>query len=314
MKLQLSSLDAPAHRRLDYWRDIVRELVGVELDITEDDRAVFDAGLKVWNVGGITFQEVSTTYRGVVRQIDAMSDDFCVNLQCEGRDLYENSSATMEMPPGQVGMVDLERPFNVHFDADRLLCVRLPRRMLLERIPSLDKLHLQEIRGPSAQLVTGYLRTLASLTELDPATAPAVMDNLAGLIAIAAGTSPALRDGIEAGGGIKHARLQAVLAHLDDNYADGGLDPTAVAATFGISVRYLHKLFELNGGTFAEELTHRRLRAARAMLADRAQAGRTVTDIAFGAGFNDLSHFGRRFKTLFGVTPREYRAEMAALR
>jgi AraC-like DNA-binding protein len=35
--------------------------------------------------------------------------------------------------------------------------------------------------------------------------------------------------------------------------------------------------------------------------------GMSVTDIAFGWGFNDSSHFNRLFKAAYGVTPKAWR-------
>ncbi len=40
-----------------------------------------------------------------------------------------------------------------------------------------------------------------------------------------------------------------------------------------------------------------------AMLADRRCAGLRVAEIAFAAGFSDISHFNRSFRRRFGLTP-----------
>jgi AraC-like DNA-binding protein len=37
-------------------------------------------------------------------------------------------------------------------------------------------------------------------------------------------------------------------------------------------------------------------------------AGRSITAVAFEAGFNDLSYFNRTFRRRFGLTPSEARA------
>jgi AraC-like DNA-binding protein len=43
-------------------------------------------------------------------------------------------------------------------------------------------------------------------------------------------------------------------------------------------------------------------------LEDPLQAHRTLSEIATGWGFSDMTHFGRRFKAAYGVLPSEYRA------
>ena len=47
-----------------------------------------------------------------------------------------------------------------------------------------------------------------------------------------------------------------------------------------------------------------RLRRAARLLAD---GGRSITDVAFGVGFGDLSNFVRTFHRAAGVSPRAFR-------
>ena len=54
--------------------------------------------------------------------------------------------------------------------------------------------------------------------------------------------------------------------------AEPGLDPAAFAARMGLSVRYLHRLLEPTGRSFAEHLLAKRLERAAGMLRDPAFA------------------------------------------
>ena len=51
----------------------------------------------------------------------------------------------------------------------------------------------------------------------------------------------------------------------------------------------------------------RRLARCRRALEDPSQAHRTVSEIAYGWGFSDMTHFGRKFKAAYGLLPRDYR-------
>jgi transcriptional regulator GlxA family with amidase domain len=62
-----------------------------------------------------------------------------------------------------------------------------------------------------------------------------------------------------------------------------------------------------SGRSFREELTRLRLDACRAALADPYRSGETIAEIAFSAGFNDLSQFNRHFRSAFGATPSQAR-------
>jgi AraC-like DNA-binding protein len=60
--------------------------------------------------------------------------------------------------------------------------------------------------------------------------------------------------------------------------------------------------------TFSEFVLTRRLAVAHRLLTDRRLTHRSVTSIAFDAGFADLSYFNRVFRRRHGATPTEIRA------
>jgi AraC-like DNA-binding protein len=77
-------------------------------------------------------------------------------------------------------------------------------------------------------------------------------------------------------------------------------------------VRQLHRAFEPTGTSFARRVLERRLAACRAELASPAAAGRTVADVAFGCGFDNLVTFYRAFRRAYGCTPGEVRPAAVA--
>jgi AraC-like DNA-binding protein len=88
---------------------------------------------------------------------------------------------------------------------------------------------------------------------------------------------------------------------------DAALSPAAVAAHLGVTPRYVHMLFEPEGVSFAQFVLGRRLLCARRLVADPRMSGRSISAIAFDAGFGDLSTFNRNFRLRFGCTPTEVR-------
>lgn len=77
-----------------------------------------------------------------------------------------------------------------------------------------------------------------------------------------------------------------------------------IATECGLSLRYLHKLFQEDGRSMNEYLMSERLQYARNLL-QRASANATVTDICFASGFSNASQFSTAFRRAFGVCPRE---------
>jgi AraC-like DNA-binding protein len=101
--------------------------------------------------------------------------------------------------------------------------------------------------------------------------------------------------------------LSGILSHIDRNIADADLAPNRVADRFGISVRYVHKLFIGCGTTFCAYTTSRRLDYICKDLTSPASRQQPISLVAFRWGFNDLSSFNRAFKSRFGCTPRQFR-------
>ena len=106
--------------------------------------------------------------------------------------------------------------------------------------------------------------------------------------------------------------LTTVRAAIEARLTDPALDPGGIAAAAGISVRYANAVLAHEGTSIARLILATRLSRCRKALEDPSQAHRTLSEIATGWGFSDMTYFGRRFKTAYGVLPSEYRALMKA--
>jgi AraC-like DNA-binding protein len=90
-----------------------------------------------------------------------------------------------------------------------------------------------------------------------------------------------------------------------DAHAHTALDLEAIAAAAGLSPFHFLRVFaRVLGVTPHQYLLRTRLRRAAQLLAEDA---RPVTDVAFDAGFNDLSNFVRTFHRAAGVSPGAFR-------
>ncbi|MGW5159041.1 helix-turn-helix transcriptional regulator [Nonomuraea wenchangensis] len=72
----------------------------------------------------------------------------------------------------------------------------------------------------------------------------------------------------------------------------------------GISVRHLARIFEP-----ARHITERRLARAHQELTGPGARETTIADVAHRWGFSSQAHFARLFRSRFGLTPSEARAE-----
>jgi AraC-like DNA-binding protein len=144
-------------------------------------------------------------------------------------------------------------------------------------------------------------RTLAA-----PLLRPLAVAHLVELLTL---TLQAPRDAaaLAASGGVKAARLQEAKNYIAGNIARQDLSIDAVAVQLGVTPRYLQRLFESEATTFSSFLLGQRLMRAHQMLCKAEFAHRSVSAIAYEAGFGDLSYFNRCFRRFYGVTPSDVR-------
>ena len=155
--------------------------------------------------------------------------------------------------------------------------------------------------GVMSELCHRYLRTLAGAGQVPIGPGAELIGRQVAELVQAAIVRPSCS--AVADEKVRDRRAANVLAVVHAHCADPELTPDGVAARLGISVRYVHRLLHDIGCRFGEELIRARLELAHAMLTEH--HGRKVIDVAFDCGFKDVTHFSRRFKALFGVTPRE---------
>ncbi|ARP99262.1 hypothetical protein CAK95_09335 [Pseudorhodoplanes sinuspersici] len=82
------------------------------------------------------------------------------------------------------------------------------------------------------------------------------------------------------------------------------LSPQTLAKHLNVSIRTIHNRFEAAETSFGRALLELRLDETQRALADPRQAVYSVTQITYGVGFNDLSHFSTAFRTKFRTPPR----------
>lgn len=115
-----------------------------------------------------------------------------------------------------------------------------------------------------------------------------------------------IRDGLAAEGQDEKSivRLKRVLSFLREHF-DTPITTEAMAAVAGLSPKYFCAFFKgMTGKTPTSYLTDYRIeRAAQKLLS----TDLPVLQIAYGAGFGDLSYFIKTFKARMGTTPRLYR-------
>lgn len=298
--------------RFSFWREVVCQAV---LNVsTEAPPERFWARITGRSFGALRLAHFDSSSHEIVRNREllasAPADNYLISLQQRGRSLITQDDDAFPLDPGEIAVVDGQRPFRVVFPdrVSRILAV-VPKAALDTRAPWLPKIPHGKISAdaPFAGLLRQHLLQLAgSKHDLAEREVNLLTENLCNLLALSfAREMPTARLQPE-------LQLATLLAFCRQNLGDPELSPSKVAAQFGISVRTLHLRFEWLGQTFGRWMLDNRLDASCIALRDPNQRASSISEIAYRLGFNDLSHFNRAFRARFDQTPREWRSRELA--
>ncbi len=194
----------------------------------------------------------------------------------------------------------------------RLLVLNMSRKKLRPLLRDFDDVLARQIPNhvEALPLLANYIEGLIHGPALnDPDVVRLVVDHVYDLAALTMGTT---RDAAEIAKarGLRAARLREIKADIAGKLADPKLSVGGgIAMRQRVSPRYVQMLFQQEGTTFSQYMIGQRLVRAHRMLTDPRFADRSITSVAFDAGFGDLSYFNRAFRRCYGGTPSEIRAE-----
>lgn len=212
--------------------------------------------------------------------------------------------SAMFVPGGRVG-VNVTRPGFTYVN------LRFERKALQPLIGDISRMLMRPLpvhEGPM-HLLLSYATALQKLDEALPGNmARTAASHLLDLAALTLGATREAEQ-MALGRGLSAARLAAIKADIASRADLRGLSADEIAARHKLSPRYVRKLFERERLSFTEFVLGQRLKRAHAMLNDPRRASQSITDIAYEAGFNDLSYFNRAFRRRYDATPSDIRAE-----
>jgi AraC-like DNA-binding protein len=238
-------------------------------------------------------------------------DEFvALQLVLQGREEVCFAGEQFLLNPGDILVWDTTRPMNFRVvEQLHKLSVMLPLARLRNWLPNRweDVRRVIQPQNTAARLLGGYLQALAPRRAMDGfKNSDALIETTIGLLvnALELGQS---RNSVQ----LRELQLERVMNYIDDNLNQPDLTPGRIAAANRISLRYLYWLFETLGTSVSQYVIKERLERCRRDLGNPLMARRKVSDIAFSWGFNDVTHFSRRFRQEYGMSPRSF-AKMVA--
>ncbi|MHA6485364.1 helix-turn-helix domain-containing protein [Paenibacillus sp. strain BS8-2] len=105
-----------------------------------------------------------------------------------------------------------------------------------------------------------------------------------------------------------HAKISEIVRYINAHY-DEPLRLAELSDRFFISSHYLSRMFkEVTGFVFTDYVVLTRIKEAQRLLRETELS---ISAIAERVGFENFSHFGKTFKKVAAISPREYRKSMS---
>lgn len=309
--LHFSTDDYQESDRIAAWREIFGSTIA-KLDMEPIGDQPFRGKALVHALPNLTIGSISSTPNRIMRTpalIADGSDDIMLGIMLKGSAVVaQNGHEAVTLGCGDAVVWSNATVGHSHYpEAIDFLAVAIPRNILVPQLADPERATFSLIPRQSQvlPLLTHYVQTLQqgqTSQPLDALAATHVLD----LVTMALGpTRDAAQDALH--GGVGAARLQAIKADIIANITRPNLNIATLARRHGISPRSIRALFSRVQTTFTDFVLEQRLARAHRVIVDPLYIHETISSIALGAGFGDISYFNMTFRRRYGATPTEVR-------
>lgn len=299
------------------WRFVISEMFGrADIQIADEDR--FHGEIRRSPLGQLDLTQITSSFEDGKRTREHLSEDveerFLVVFLKSGQLHISQFGRDCDLTPGMFTIFDCSAPYIFrHTEPTSVINVGLPGSVLRSRIRNPARF-IGEAKSRDTALgrvMSSFVDSIAHEIDGMPDHAASRMSvQLADMIAIAL---ESCGDEIAIGNSaVQSALHRRCTGHIERNLGDHELDPAKIACAMGISIRYLHAIFQSGGESVGDCL--RRLRLARAYdaLVSTGRDQVAVKEIAYKYGFRNPAHFATAFKSRFGLSPSEIRRGVRA--
>ena len=311
MRTVFTTKDVHPRDRFDYWHSVAcREIV--EHESIPASRIDFEAEIEVGSVGALELVAFRNSplrvEHGQAHISRSRSEQLLLCRETSGSLSFEQDGRQITLHPGDMTLLDPALPYSASFSfGSRTLVLKLPRRELEARLGKTRNMAARLIQSGTTEdiLTSSFTAGLPALAgEVRPVCGQLVANFMLDLVALSLAkavetTSPRISS-------TKAMAILQIRAAVKARLADPALDVQGIADAVGFSVRYANNILASQDTSIGRLILTERLERCRQALEDPVQSGRSVSEVAFGWGFSDLTHFGRCFKKAYGMSPSDY--------
>ncbi len=300
----------PAPERLGYWRDALRRSLDAHVEVEAASPNDFNMRMQVQEWPWLRIIELQGSAHRTHRRGQGRAGAVSLLLQLQGLCTSSAGRHEVSLGPGDMTIVPPDRELvTVRHGMCRQLLVDVQREWLSDSLPQWTAMTSRCLpaRDPAVAALSDLMCTMSrhAATWSDDAR-EGLCRSLYGLlpsVVSSAGQAGARPGAARAGSTMTGLHRQRAQAYIAEHLGDPGLSVRRIADALGVSVRYVHKLFDDAGGGVMQRVLMQRLLACHDEL--RQRGSRSVASVAYGWGFSSPAHFSRCFRRHFGVPPSQ---------
>jgi AraC-like DNA-binding protein len=303
--------------KLDRWREALTQAFG-PIEATRNSDETVTGSVRTFSRAQLQFNDISycgQTLERTAQNIAKFDQEYYTfGRPIAGPLFFEQKDKQFTVEPGCLVLLNQTTPYRAMTEACyHAFSISIPKKLLLQRTPHLGSFYKIEVgeKSPRGQLLANFAKYMtdgmANWSEREAMSLREQMLDLIVLLMINERNdySSAYETSVKA------AHRERAISYIKHHHRDAALGPKTIAAACGISLSYLHKIFNMADLQLENFIYSLRLESARNAMLDVENRDKTVQQIAFKSGFNHPSHFSRLFKEKYGMTPSEFRGRQS---
>jgi len=303
----------PDRERFSYFQAVVDEVFcPMQLQPEGRSREFFRGCVEASDIGSVRLARVAASPCAVTRfsgHVGRLSDaPYLVKFQMKGESHWSQRNRKVHLRPGDFVIASMGEPYSLQLlDDFEMPVLALSSRTMHTLTRDPDQflgLRMAAEEADCGLLSSFVAQVVARISRLQEPMISRVEANILDLL----GGVLSARSGH--GAPTAAQLLGQMKAYLDNHLHNQRLGPAMIAAAFSVSKRHVHSIFATEGVSVGRHIRLLRVEASRRMIAE--DPALSLTEVALGCGFYDLSHMSRSFREHYDVSPREYRALAAA--
>jgi AraC-like DNA-binding protein len=253
--------------------------------------------------------EASLTLDGPEGRLRSAVPSYTVLLQEQGATRIDHYGLASVLDAGDLVLVNHAAPHGIALaSGSQLVALHVPLRLLRSYLPSPEQFCGRPLRRGDGISESAAQLILGICAQLDQGLAAEFHNRIArNLLDLLATAFSLVLDGTFGASPVICDRNARVRLYIEQNLRDPDLCPAVIAASLRLSPRYLRAIFAASKETVSAYILRRRLEECARELPDPRLQQLSITDVAFGWGFNSGPHFARSFRAHFGMSPRDHR-------